>query len=95
MELTKFLMLKAVECPLLDEDAEKLLEAVRTEYKPIENNDKSMKLLLENLKWEFWERVEKCNMTLQEFHDAKANDEKSRYIITANMKSFMELQSNA
>ena len=33
-------------------------------------------------------------MTLQEFHDYKANDEEARYIITANKKSFMELQSN-
>ena len=33
-------------------------------------------------------------MTVQEFHDAKLNDEESRYIIAANMKSFVELQSS-
>lgn len=48
--LLKFLMLKEVECPLSNEDAEDFLEAVRAENKPVENTNKSNKELLELLK---------------------------------------------
>lgn len=67
---------------------------MRADNKPVAESDKPMGQLKENLKKEFWHRVEKCGMTLQEFHDAKANDEQARYIIASNMKTFMDLQAN-
>jgi len=49
-ELAKFIMLKEVESPLANFEAEEFLEAVRAENKPIEKSGKPMREIRENLK---------------------------------------------
>ena len=49
-ELAKFIMLKEVESPLANLEAEEFLEAVRAENKPIEKSNKPMRELRETLK---------------------------------------------
>jgi len=49
-ELLKFMMLKEVESPLANLEAEEFLEAVRADNKPIEKSGKPMRELRETLK---------------------------------------------